>query len=101
MFDLRPRRSLLATACALLLPLSWTMLGCGSSRQQSSSSQQTAVLYNKDKVVCKRDNPTGSHIPRTRCYRKQDARNRQDRDQAQVEAIKLGGAMDVTPGDGN
>lgn len=97
MFNVRPRFSLLA-ACALALSLTGTMLGCGGSRQQSSSDQQTAVLYNKDKVVCKRDNPTGSHIPRTRCYRRQDAQNRRDNDQSQVEAIKLGGAIATDPG---
>lgn len=97
MFDVRLRFSLLAAACAL----SWTMLGCASSQQKSSSDQQTAVLYNKDKVVCKRDNPTGSHIPRTRCYRRQDAQNRRDNDQAQIEAIKLGGAIDPIPNDGS
>jgi hypothetical protein len=91
MFDVRLRLSLLAAACAL----SWTMLGCASSRQQSSNDQQTAVLYNKDKVVCKRDNPTGSHIPVTRCYRRKEAQQRRDNDQRQIEAIKLGGA--ITP----
>ena len=92
MFDVRLRFSLLA-ACALTLSLSGTLLGCGGSRQQSSSDQQTAVLYNKDKVVCTRDNPTGSHIPRTRCYRRQDTQNRRTNDQSQIEAIKLGGAI--------
>jgi hypothetical protein len=96
MFDVRLRFSLLA-ACALTLSLAGTMFGCGGSRQQSSSDQQTAVLYNKDKVVCTRDNPTGSHIPRTRCYRRQDTRNRRENDQKQVEAIKLGGTI-VNPG---
>jgi hypothetical protein len=97
MFDVRPRFSLLA-ACALALSLSGIMLGCGGSRQQSSSDQQTAVLYNKDKVVCKRDNPTGSHIPRTRCYRRQEAQNRRENDQSQIEAIKLGGAINAPGG---
>ena len=97
MFDVRPRFSLLA-ACALALSLTGTMLGCGGSRQQSSSDQQSAVLYNKDKVVCTRDNPTGSHIPRTRCYRRQDAQNRRDNDQSQIEAIKLGGAISAPTG---
>ena len=92
MFDFRLRFSLLA-ACALALSLSATMLGCGSSRQQSSSDQQTAVLYNKDKVVCKRDNPTGSHIPRTRCYRRKDVQQRRDQDQRQLEDMKLGSAI--------
>lgn len=94
MFDVRLRFSLLIAACAI----SWSMLGCGGSRQQqSSSSDQQAVLYNKDKVVCKRDYPTGSHIPVTRCYRRKDAQNRRDNDQSQIEAIKLGGAI-TAPG---
>jgi hypothetical protein len=93
MFDVRIRFSLLVAACAL----SWTVAGCGSSRQQSSSDQQTAVLYNKDKVVCTRDNPTGSNIPRTRCYRRQDAQTRRNNDQTQIEAIKLGGAIAPNP----
>lgn len=93
MFDVRLRFSLLAAACAL----SWTMLGCGS-RQQSSSDQQTAVLYNKDKLVCKRDYPTGSHIPVTRCYQRKQAQQRRENDQGQMDAIKLGGAIDSNPG---
>jgi hypothetical protein len=97
MFDVRLRFSLLAAACAL----SWTMFGCATSSKQSSSDQQTAVLYDKDKVVCTRDYPTGSHIPRTRCYRRNQAQQRRDADQAQIDAIKLGGAMDVTPSDGS
>lgn len=96
MFDVRLRFSLLVTACAL----SWTLLGCATSRQQSSSDKQTAVLYDKDKVVCKRDYPTGSHIPVTRCYQRRQSQQRRDADQAQIDAIKLGGAMDVSPGDG-
>lgn len=95
MFDVRLRLSLLAAACAL----SWTMLGCASN-QQSSSKEPTAVLYNKEKVVCKRDYPTGSNIARTRCYRRSDAAARRASDQAQIETIKLGGAVVTKPGGG-
>lgn len=87
MLDVRLRLSFLVAACAL----SWTTFGCGSS-QQSSSGKQTAVVYDKDKVVCKRDNPTGSHIPVTRCYRRSDVNNRRDQDHRQIESIKLNSA---------
>jgi hypothetical protein len=94
MLKIRLRFSLVVAACAL----AWTVVGCAASQQQSSG-QETAVLYNKEKLVCKRDYPTGSHIPRTRCYKRQQVQQRRDQDQAQMESIKLGGAMDVSPGD--
>jgi hypothetical protein len=87
MLDVRLRFMLLVAACAL----SWTTFGCGS-RQQASDGKRTSVLYDKDKLVCRRDNPTGSHIPVTRCYRRSDAQKRRDEDHRQVEAIKLHGA---------
>lgn len=88
MLPVRLRFSLLAAVCAL----SWTMIGC-ASRQKSSSDQQTSVLYDKEKVVCKRDYPTGSHIPVTRCYPRKGADQRRERDQSQVDTMKLTGAV--------
>lgn len=93
MFAIRHRFSLFAAACALA-----STVGCASSQKQKSG-EPSAVLYNKDKMVCERDFPTGSHIPRTRCYRRQQADQRRASDQANVDAIKLGGAVDPTPGE--
>jgi hypothetical protein len=92
MFAIRHRLALFAAACALV-----STLGCASSQQQKGDT--SAVLYNKDKMVCERDFPTGSHIPRTRCYRRQQADQRRASDQANVDAMKLGGAIDPTPGE--
>jgi hypothetical protein len=89
MFVVRLRVSLLAVVCAL----SWTMIGCGASRQKSKSDQQTSVLYDKEKMVCKRDYPTGSHIPVTRCYPRKGADQRRDRDQSTMDNMKLTGAV--------
>lgn len=87
MFFVRLRFSLVA-ACALLS----TLAGCASSSQQKSD-EPSAVLYNKDKMVCERESPTGSHIPRTRCFRRREADQRRASDQSQIDAIKLGGAV--------
>jgi hypothetical protein len=88
MFDIRLRLSLFVAACALLSPIA----GCASS-QQKKDGEPSAVLYNKNKMVCERESPTGSHIPRTRCFRRQEADQRRASDQSQIDAIKLGGAV--------
>lgn len=88
MFLVRLRFSLVA-ACVMLS----TIAGCASSSQQQKGDEPSAVLYNKDKMVCERESPTGSHIPRTRCFRRREADQRRANDQSQVDAIKLGGAV--------
>lgn len=91
MFDIRIRFSLFVAACALLS----TIAGCASS-QQKKEGEPSAVLYNKNKMVCERESPTGSHIPRTRCFRRQEADQRRAHDQLTVDSIKLGGAVNPT-----
>ena len=88
MFELRLRFSLFAAACALLS----VTAGCASSKQQKNG-EPSAVLYNKNKMVCERESPTGSHIPRTRCFRRQETDQRRASDQSQVDAIKLNSAV--------
>lgn len=92
MFAIRHRFSLFAAACALAL-----ITGCASSQQKNG--EPSAVLYNKDQMVCERESPTGSHIPRTRCYKRQQADQRRTRDQAQIDDIKLGSAVNPSPGE--
>lgn len=88
MFEIRLRFSLFAAACALLS----TIAGCASSQQQKNG-EPSAVLYNKNKMVCERESPTGSHIPRTRCFRRQETDQRRAQDQSTVDAIKLGSSI--------
>lgn len=92
MFAIRHRFSLFAAACALAL-----ITGCASSQQKNG--EPSAVLYNKDKMVCERESPTGSHIPRTRCFKRQQADQRRASDQAKMDDIKLGGAVVSQPGE--
>jgi hypothetical protein len=84
MLAARLRFSFLAVTCALSL----SMLGCGAS-QQSSKGDDTVVLYDKEKLVCKREHSTGSNIPVTRCYRRNEVNQRRDANQGQVEALRL------------
>jgi hypothetical protein len=93
MFDIRIHFAFLAVTCALSL----SMLGCGSGRQQTSQGQQTAVVYDKEKVVCKREHSTGSNIPVMRCYRRAEANQRRANDQAQIEALQQRSAVEPNP----
>jgi hypothetical protein len=49
-------------------------------------------------MVCKRDYPTGSHIPVTRCYPRKGADQRRGQDQNQMDNMKLTGAIETRPG---
>lgn len=92
MFDVRLRLSFLAVSFVLSL----SMIGCGSS-QKASKGPEPVVLYDKEKLVCKREHSTGSHIPVTRCYRRAEAGQRRAQDQAQVEALQHQSAIEWNP----
>lgn len=83
----------MAGACALALPLA----GCGSS-QQKAKGEQKPVVYNKEKLICKRTTPTGSHIPRMQCHRRVEVEQRRDGDQAKIRDLQHGSSIHLAPG---
>lgn len=71
------------------LVLALVMAGCGAQRQAEPTVQSAAASRNDD-VVCRSELPTGSHLPQTRCYSREEierareaARRAQDRNRAQ------------------
>ena len=83
------RFSLLASACLLAL----TTLGCASQQSQKSASSGT--------VVCERYLPTGSHLTRARCVKKEDVEARRESDRETIRDIQIGSNLDPSANSGN
>lgn len=58
-------------------------LGCAPSKLKAGD----------DGVVCERVMPTGSHIPRTYCYKAAQAKDRRENDQEKVRNIQIGSGL--------
>lgn len=75
----RLQTALFAAACAL----GAAAAGCATSGQKGNQ------MYS---VECTDSAPTGSHIARTKCYRRIDADERSRKDRASVEKLQFGTA---------
>jgi len=57
----------------------------GGCEAQTTVAQRSAIA--SDDVVCRDEALTGSHIVETRCYRRQDIREREAKDRAFIDRL--------------
>ncbi|ACY19204.1 hypothetical protein Hoch_6740 [Haliangium ochraceum DSM 14365] len=76
-----PRLILWAGSLALVIG----SMGCGARQSQDEGK---TVVYNKEKMNCKREYPTGSHLPVMRCVDRQAEKDRRDADQNSVRDLQ-------------
>lgn len=69
--------------------------GCLSTSQPDDAGAKQAKL-DSERVRCRREYPTGSHISQMVCYRVQHVEDRRQSDQEKMRNMQIGGAI-VTP----
>lgn len=86
----RPASSSVRTLIvAALCILTMALTGCAWENTNSDKKQKLG----KQKVMCVRDAPTGSHITQLVCYRKTDVKARRQNDRERVRNLQIGGAV--------
>ena len=83
------RTLVVAALCTVTIGFTGCAWGPNNAKQEEPVGKQ--------KVVCVRDAPTGSHISQMVCYKKQDVNARRENDREKVRNMQIGGAVVPAP----